>query len=88
MSKSAILSLVVILLVGLLVYSSLTGVSDATCEVCMTYKNQTVCRTGSGRTKEDAIRSATESACGSLPTSSMAERIECDRVPPTSVECQ
>ena len=54
MSKSAMLTLLVVLLVGGLIAISLRGVREAHCEVCITFKGETACRSGEGRTQEDA----------------------------------
>jgi hypothetical protein len=88
MSKAAILSLIFTALVAALVIYSLRGVTQATCEVCITFKGQKECRTGQGRTKEEAIRKATDACCAVLPTNGMAERVQCSQTEPTSVSCQ
>lgn len=87
MSKTAIISLIFLALVAVLVVTSLTGVHEVTCEVCITFNGQTVCRTGQGRTREDAQRTATESACAMLATG-MDQRIECGKTEPSSMSCE
>jgi hypothetical protein len=87
MSRATILSLVFLLLVGALIAYSLTGVNEVSCEVCITFKGQSECRTGKGRTQEDAVRSATEACCAVMPTSGMSERVKCSQTPPSSLSC-
>jgi hypothetical protein len=86
MSKSAILSLVFTALVVLLVAFALRGVDGATCEVCITYKGRTECRTGQGRDRDAAVTKAQEAACAVL-ASGRDQNIQCTSVQPTSVSC-
>ena len=87
MRRTGVLALLILLLlVGMIVYSSFTT-TRVECEVCITYGGETVCRTGQGRTKEDAQRSAAESCCVVLPTNGMAERIQCSQSEPTRLSC-
>jgi hypothetical protein len=86
-SKSAILGIgTTILLIGLIAIS-MRGVRQVQCEVCITFKGETACRVGEGRTREDAQRTAAESCCAVLPASGMAERIQCSKSEPTSLSC-
>jgi hypothetical protein len=87
MSKSAIMSIAFTILVAGLIFYSMRGVTQVTCEVCITWKGQKECRTGQGRTREEAITKATEACCAVMPTDGMAERIQCSDTVPTSVSC-
>lgn len=53
-------------------------------EVCMTYQGRTMCKTASGATTQEAIRTATDAAC-SLIASGMSNTRTCATMPPTSV---
>jgi len=86
MSKGAIIAIVFVVAVAGLIWASLRGVNEVTCEVCITYNEETACRTGKGRTKEDAIDVATRSACAVL-SSGMTESMKCERTTPTSQSC-
>ena len=88
MSKSVWLGLCVVAGVVALIVIGLRGVDQHRCEVCITYGGQTVCRTGEGRTRDDAQRSAAESCCAVLPTGNMAERIKCSQSEPSRLECK
>lgn len=87
MSRATILSLVFLVLVGVMILASLQGIRQASCEVCIEWNGQEVCRTGEGRTEEDAQRTATESACAVL-ASGMTERIRCSQSQPTKLVCR
>lgn len=87
MSRFAVVTLLFALAVIALVVFSLQGVHEHTCEVCVTYKGQTQCRTGQGRTQEDAVDKAQTAACAVM-TSGMDEVIACGNVEPTSVSCE
>ena len=88
MSRSLILGLFVLALVGGLVALGLRGVKQKTCEVCITFEGETACRTGVGRTQEEAVRAAAESCCAVLPAGNMAERIRCSQSEPTTLVCE
>jgi hypothetical protein len=87
-SKSLILGLFVVVGVVILAVIGLRDVDRHRCEVCITFRGETACRTGEGRTREDAQRSAAESCCAVLPTASMAERIQCSQSVPTRLNCE
>jgi hypothetical protein len=71
---------------GFLLYSVMRATKN-TCEVCITYHGRTKCRSASGTTREEAIKTAAENACGFL-ASGMTESIQCTNTPPTSVTCE
>ncbi len=57
------------------------------CEVWMEFRGHAEHRTGASATRDEAVRSAVTSACGTL-ASGMAESMACDRTPPVKVECR
>ena len=69
-----------------MVYSS-AGLRKVSCEVCITFNGSTVCRRAEGKTREDAVRTATDNACSGL-YHDMAENIRCSNTPPKSLECR
>ncbi|MEZ5366988.1 MAG: hypothetical protein R2748_32790 [Bryobacterales bacterium] len=84
MSKAAIVSILFLLaFVGLVVYSTM-DLRQVTCEVCMTFNGQTKCATASGTTREEAQRTATDTACAPI-SGGMTESIQCSNTPPDSV---
>ena len=86
MNRFRVATVVLALAVLALVVSSLVGVTEYTCEVCVTYKGRTECRTGQGRTKRDAIDKAQTAACAVM-TNGMDEVVNCGNTPPSSVSC-
>ena len=74
------------LFVAYVIYSSL-GLDKVRCEVCVEFRGQSACRTASGSSKEEAIRTATENACAQI-VSGMTDSMDCTQVPPQSVSCK
>jgi hypothetical protein len=74
-----------VVLAGFLLYSSLQA-QKATCDVCVNFKGGHNCARASAVNAKDAAKSAQSTACGTI-ASGMAESIECDNVPPASVNC-
>jgi hypothetical protein len=87
MSRFGAVSLVFALLIVVLVVFSLRGVHQVTCEVCVTFKGQTECRVGQGRTHDDAVHQAQTAACAVM-TNGMDEVVACGNLEPTSVSCK
>lgn len=69
----------------LIVMSSMKQ-GSVSCEVCITFKGRSQCRTASATGEEDARRAATDNACA-LISSGMADGIACSNTPPDSVIC-
>jgi hypothetical protein len=82
---------VVALLIALAVFAtyivigSLSSVQTE-CALCVTFRGQTQCRTGSGASTQDAQRAAQKAACGVM-AQGMDATIECENIPPTNVQC-
>ncbi len=84
MSKPILAAVVFILAVlAAVIYSSM-GLRQYTCEVCMEFKGRTNCATASGTTEEEAVRTATDTACATI-SGGMTESIQCSRTPPASI---
>jgi hypothetical protein len=86
MSKGSVLGLGFTLAVVLLAIFAVRGVRRVNCKVCVTYEQQTVCRNGSGKSKQDAVKSAQRACCAEL-ASGMTESIKCENLQPDSVDC-
>ena len=76
-------TLVVIAIFVALVWSTMS-LRQHTCEVCFTYKGNTNCAVASGTTKEEAIRSATTTACGPI-SGGVTQVIQCGNTAPDKV---
>lgn len=77
--------LAALLFVGYVIYGTVTR-TGSSCEVCLQFERETVCRLGAGATEEEARRAAQESACGGQARG-MSEIIACRSKAPVSVEC-
>jgi len=75
----------VVVLAAILLWSTLSA-QKASCNVCVSYRGHRNCARASAETRKEAARSAQSTACGPV-ASGMAESIECDNVPPASVDC-
>jgi hypothetical protein len=73
------------LLVAIIIYSSM-GLSQVTCQVCITYRGRTECRAAQGANAEEAQRTATDVACTFL-SSGMTDSIACGNTPPSTLMC-
>ncbi|HUI54002.1 MAG TPA: hypothetical protein VLY04_03465 [Bryobacteraceae bacterium] len=72
-----------ILVLGYLVTSSF-HTQPFRCQVCITFKGRSDCRTGAAQTREEALRTATMTTCAQL-SSGVTESNQCENTPPDSV---
>lgn len=75
-----------VLVIAALVYSTM-GLQQYTCEVCMEFQGRENCAVASGTTEEEAVRTATDTACATI-SAGMTESIQCSRKEPVSVTWQ
>lgn len=86
MSKAAIIgTLFGVAILGALIFLSM-GFDAYTCEVCMTFKGRTQCRTASGADRQTATQSAHDNACAFL-VNSKTDGFLCAQTPPSNVIC-
>jgi len=71
------------LVIGFAIYST-THTDRVRCKVCITYRGQRACRTASARTRDLALRTATENACALL-SSGVTDSNQCNNTPPDTV---
>lgn len=84
MSKTTLVSILFLLLVfGAVVYSTL-DLQGYSCEVCITFNGRSNCAKASGTSREEAQRTATDTACAPI-TAGMSETIACSNTAPDSV---
>lgn len=85
MSKSVKIGIAIafVLVIAFVIYSTLS-LSRYECEVCLEFGGRTECRTAAGSTREEAVRTATDSACALL-TSGMTNNLACSQTPPKSI---
>jgi hypothetical protein len=87
MSRTGILSLIVILGVAALIWFGMSGMAAAECEICMTWQGERRCQVGQGSDEAAAIDRARTAIC-QLLTHSREDNIACGRQDPDSVECK
>jgi hypothetical protein len=73
----------VLAFIALLTYMSM-GMKQHRVEVCMEFMGRTNCSTAAGPTREQALRTASETACATI-SSGMTESTTCGRTPPVKV---
>ncbi len=84
MKKSVWLGILfIVLVVGFVVFSTV-NTGRIRCEVCVTFQGRQSCRTASARTRDLALRAATENACA-LISSGVTDSNQCNNTPPDSV---
>jgi hypothetical protein len=71
--------------IGAVVWTTLQA-CQVTCEVCLVFEGQEVCRQGRGPSQAEALASAQQSSCGGN-TSGMAESIACLSRAPDRASC-
>lgn len=84
-SAKWVVALAIVLFVGYVFYDTTTA-AQVSCEVCLQFDGETVCRKGAGRTEVEARKSAQESTCGGN-AQGMSESIACQNAVPLSVQC-
>ena len=63
------------------------GLRQFSCRVCMEFKGKTACATAAGSSQEEAIRTATDTACAKI-ASGVTNSIACTRNLPKSTDCK
>jgi hypothetical protein len=79
------IALAMLLFVGGVVWLSIPR-SPYSCEVCLDFAGERVCRLGAGDTEEEARTAAQESTCGGNARG-MSEMIACRNATPAAVTC-
>lgn len=74
-----------VVLAIILLWSTLAA-QKAACNVCVDFKGGHNCAHATAETAKEAAKSAQTTACGPIARG-MAESIECDNVPPATVDC-
>lgn len=68
-----------------IIYYTMTF-NQVSCTVCIEYQGSSACRTASGATREEAIRTAIDNACAQV-TTGMGNIMICSQSEPAQVEC-
>ena len=84
--RTAVGALLALAFLGALVYATLAA-NAVTCEVCMEFEGRKACRTGSARTRDEAMQGAITNACAIL-SAGVTDGIRCGNTPPSSQRCE
>jgi hypothetical protein len=79
-----VITLFLVAFLALLLYSTLHGTRYRV-EVCMVFNGQTMCKTVNAKSRDGAVRSATENACADI-ASGVDDTIRCQNTEPKSVK--
>ena len=83
--RTAVAALLTLAFVGALVYATVAA-NAVTCEVCIEFEGRQACRTGSARTKEEAVQGAITNACAIL-SGGVTDGIRCGNTRPSLERC-
>jgi len=72
--------------IGVMWYAARAEV-QVECEVCITFKGRTECRTGRGDSEASAIQSANTAACSVLGAG-VTDAMQCSATAPSRLECR
>ncbi len=85
MKKSTLLALLLgVIFLAALIYTSF-GNASYRCRVCVTFQGRQSCQSAAAKTREQAVRAATDLACSDVSTG-MSESTRCLNTPPDSVK--
>lgn len=87
MKKSTLITIAIVLgFAGLLLYSTLSA-QQVECDACVTFNGKTNCAKASGVNETEALRTAVNTACGTI-AQGMDESIRCAGLPPERPICR
>jgi hypothetical protein len=85
--RNALITLAVLApIFGYVVYSSFQ-VSDFECEVCITFEGRDACRTVTGKTEAEGLRTGIDNTCAQL-ASGVTDTMRCARSQPRKAGCR
>ncbi|HSP97572.1 MAG TPA: hypothetical protein VL049_10060 [Candidatus Dormibacteraeota bacterium] len=85
--RNTIVTLIVLLPIAAVVIYTSFQVSDFECEVCMAFEGQSTCRTVTGKTEQEGLRTGVDNACAIL-SSGVTDTLRCQRTLPTKATCK
>lgn len=87
MKRSTIITIVVVAgFASILLYNTLSA-QQVTCSACVTFNGTQNCATASGKDETEALRTAVNTACGTI-AQGMDESIRCAGLPPQNPQCR
>ena len=85
--RNTIVTLIVLLPIAAVVVYSSFQVSDFECEVCIAFEGRSTCRTVTGQTEQEGLRTGVDNACALL-SSGVTDTLRCQRTMPTKATCR
>ena len=85
--RNTIVTLIVLLPIAAVVIYTSFGLSDFECEVCMDFEGQQTCRTVTGKTELEGLRTGVDNACAIL-ASGVTDTMRCQRTQPQKATCK
>ena len=85
--RNAIVTLAVLLPIAAVVIYSSFQVSDFECEVCIAFEGHETCRTVTGKTEQEGLRTGIDNACALL-ASGVTDTLRCTRTMPKKAVCR
>lgn len=87
MKKSTIITVLLVFgFAAVLLYSTMSA-QQVECDACVTFNGKTNCATASGVDEAEALKTAVNTACGTI-SAGMAESIQCSNRPPERPRCR
>ena len=87
MKRRTLLSLVVVAGFGAILLRATLAAQQVECTACVTFNGTQNCAAASGKDSLEALRTAVNTACGTL-TQGMDESIRCAGLPPQRPQCR
>lgn len=85
--RNALVTVIVLApIFGFVIWSSFQ-VSDFECEVCIAFEGRDVCRTVTGKTELEGLRTGIDNACAQL-ASGVTDSLRCQRTTPRKAGCR
>jgi hypothetical protein len=85
--RNTIVTLAVLLPIAAVVIHGSFQVSDFECEVCIAFEGNATCRTVTGKTEIEGLRTGIDNACALL-ASGVTDSLRCARTTPTKATCR
>lgn len=85
--RNTIVTLIVLLPIAAVVIYTSFGLSDFECEVCMAFEGQQTCRTVTGKTELEGLRTGVDNSCAIL-ASGVTDTMRCQRTQPQKATCK
>ncbi len=80
------IGLAVAVVFGVAMWRATLAEQSVRCELCIEFEGRRACREGAGSDQDMAVRAARSAACAVL-SNGVTQGMQCDRMPPASMQC-